>query len=272
MLLAPFLRGQPPRPNPDAPPAWRLELREPDGGDWRLVQALDSEKAATEEATAPLVAPAYGALLRVVSPAGATAALWVQGAVDLWRAEAVPPSLNPERRPDLDWESAWEVDQPDVAAESMVLVAQYADRRRLVRVACDCVAEAVAEMPPEETAVRADLAAVRAWAWGPPGKPGADVRAAAQSRRSVPSRFAVASLAVQDAAAAALELGVAQYARRAASAVRQAGERYSDASNYRRTDSRVAQAAQPALVRRHLPLSVVLLSLFDERTPTDLGF
>ena len=162
-----------PRPAPDPVPLavastpqrlWRVERRAnnlsaPAPGPWQLVAAREGEEGARQ--ALPQDA-AQGDLVRLLDPDGVTRDFWVGAAPGgLALAPDVPEALGDFGR---DWEAGWEGAELD--AFLMVRMARGVDRRRLIAVGCDLAEECLAAVPTRDPRPAAALAAARGWLRG----------------------------------------------------------------------------------------------------------
>lgn len=274
-----FLGGRAaPRPSPGG---WLVDRRRAEGGEWAVLADPARESVARDEALAAAPGLDEGDLVRLRAPGGAVRAVWVfcwRGLVD---AGPVPAEAGRFGR---DWVAAWE--SPGLA-DGMLAACAGLDRRRLVRAACDCAAAAgpflartataelaalrglVADAGPEWTTSlhRAEVAwAARALA--SPG-PGADLRA---RYGWLAVRAALECLAAVDGLPDALDRAATSARAAAATTWLPPVGRWVAAD--RLTDPRqgAALAALGPAVRRHAPLSAVLLARAGHELPPDPGW
>lgn len=295
MDLGNYLRGLGPRANPTADPGgrWRLEWRHAEGGAWAIVgEAVDEAGARDELASSR---GAYGDVFRLLTPTGTTRRVWVvgrQGPIDAGTVPR-PTAWNGPGLGRKDWVFAWEA--PRRSASAMVQAIEGVDRRRLVRVGCDCGDAVLDLLPPGEDLPRRMVALARAWTRD---------EATEEAVRRLAARCL--DLSVRDLSTGGSLMGsIAHVAWMVGSAVSPLREgrpltepartRYAPTAaegvlnavnglrcKWRPTtrtsaaeeEATAAQSDrdQAAFVRRHVPLSVALLARAGEPTPLELGF
>ena len=282
VTLDAYLRGRALRPNPSAP--WRVEYRHAEGGYWTLLADPAREAAARDEVLAVGGALGHGDMVRLRASKGDIRGFWVVTAHGLVDAGKVPSKLG---RHGWDWETAWEGRQ----AEADALLRQASavhDKRRLLA-ACDCAETALRFVPPGEVRPRDAIETARRWvrreaslaevrraaiaAASAAVDTGDDDAAEAASRAAASAADAVASRAPAPVAAGASSSAAAAAAARASeeAADRAPPEANADVIAWvaHRDARQQARRALSSIVRRQVPLSVVLLARAGEPTPPD---
>lgn len=254
---------------PRAERPWTLSQRHAEGGDWWVVEEAMERGLLADWIAGPPVRPDYGDLVRLVDPAGAVRGFWVQGREALRRADPVPDRLG---GPSLDWEGAWE--RPEAEGDDLLKAARGVDRRRLALAACACIEAALAVGLSEDTTPPRVVEAIRAWVRGEASDEvviSAGEAADEEARLSAYASLAAAATAAADAACypvwdnrGTTPADDAGWAAINAAAAMSAGRSVEGAALARRQLS--------PLVRRWIPLSIVLLGRAGEPTPLGLGF
>lgn len=277
MKLVRFLRGATPRPNPEAP--WVFERRHVEGGPWHVVDRIGSREGGADWVLSPTVAFDHGDLVRQLSPSREVTGFWVQTLSGLWSAGPVYPRLGDHGG---DWEAAWE--GPGAKADGLLRASERVDRRRLVLTAADCAETALRYLPKGEMRPGRTLEIARSWARGKasPGEVAVaslSSYAAASDSASVPgassairdsyARAAAAAANAADAvtlpaATAATDAAIMAAAAAAAAAAAGDGAPY---TAY--LDNTATLRTLSPLVRRWIPLPVLLLARAGEPTPLD---
>lgn len=282
MSVARFLANQRPRPNPPGG-AWRAERRLAESPHWQPASAPAEEDVVRDDIAAPIVPYALGELVRLVDPDGLTRAFWVATTRGLADAGVAPRTLGPRdpRDSGADWEAAWEGDAVD--PEAMVRASGAVDRGRLALVACaavDLAAEPCAEAHPD-AARRAVAAAAtvrrvaETGAWPPTGRDVRALEAAAADMRALAAEEFPESegdevpRCLAEAAGFAVQVlyMVASPESHAANALLEASLALPSAQ---RPTDRVRLRPFGPIVRRWIPLAVMLLARAGEPTPPGL--
>lgn len=265
MSLRAFLHGS--RPNPS--PRWRVERRHPEGGRWHLVTRVEHLESAYDELLDHGGRGTVGELLRVVehsarreSPEEASRLLHVATPQGPVAAGPVDEQLDPDVP--LSWESAWEGGELSPWRPFGVAEASGVDRRRLALALADSVALLFGPYDPfpdpaRETRPQAARDAVRAWGEGTATE--ADLRVALDALRAF--RRGVNGLAWStdnDGLDLALRFALGENAELAYRTCL-----WSQAPE-------VSSHEHAKALRRHVPLSVLLLARAGVPTPLSLGF
>lgn len=267
-------------------PRWRLEFCHAEGGAWLLEATAPTRALLHDEILGPIHRPSHGDLWRMVSPEGLRRGYWVTTRRGLMPLGPVPVALR--ENAGRDWGFAWEEDPPDAA--TMLRQARHledggpegtaeVDRSRRVLAAADCAEEVVGLLGMDP--LRSDPAAFRAaaerclraardWGRAPGAETAREAREASSEARELrlgmrprtPSADAVyLALESAECAATAASPSTSGYEQSAATAAIQAFE--------------TAAFGAPdfaAVVRRWIPLSVLLLARTGEPTPLSLGY
>lgn len=273
VTLDAYLRGRAPRPNPSAP--WRVEYRHAEGGQWTLLANSAREAGARAEVLAVGGALGHGDMVRMRASKGDVRGFWVVTVHGLVDAGKAPSELG---RHGWDWETAWEGRQAE--ADALLRRASAVHDKRRVLAACDCAETALAQVPAGEYRPRQAIDAARRWAHGEARASDVSVArdavyAYANALRDNGNLNAIsnAAYAASNAAAAALTRSApsaAAAARAAAGSNAAAAARARDAAFYTKDDVAVAVRALSPLVRRWIPLPIVLLARAGEPTPPSL--